>query len=267
MRDWKNWLFPLLTCLIVLVLALLPRRLSLLEDGTLTGVVHSEDLSADSNFPARAPELPGRIWLLARYSALPEGLTIVHQELEGAALEEASDLARTELRHLAEADILPEEIEEIVKLSGEFTGNRIYLRDQADLSSAAFLELSSYNQETDALFWLYLDWESGQLLALESTAPLFTHYLMDAESIGRSFLDRMGVEYERLSSEKAFSKGDGESIFRLPDSFVCYTVRKFWDRLDIFLDVDWEHLDSIALEEKIMDSGIRSALGYSPYDG
>ena len=51
MRNWKNWLFPILTALTVTALALLPLRLSTLEDGKLTGTVHAEDLSEDSNFP------------------------------------------------------------------------------------------------------------------------------------------------------------------------------------------------------------------------
>ena len=46
MRNWKNWLFPILTALTVTALALLPLRLSTLEDGKLTGTVHAEDLSA-----------------------------------------------------------------------------------------------------------------------------------------------------------------------------------------------------------------------------
>lgn len=55
MRNWKNWLFPILTALTVTALALLPLRLSTLEDSRLTGTVHAEDLSEDSNFPFKPP--------------------------------------------------------------------------------------------------------------------------------------------------------------------------------------------------------------------
>ena len=51
MRNWKNWLFPILTALTVAALALLPLRLSVLEDRELTGTVHAEALTAENNFP------------------------------------------------------------------------------------------------------------------------------------------------------------------------------------------------------------------------
>ena len=64
MRNWKNWLAPILTCLTVAALALVPLRLSILRDGELTGAVHTEMLAEDSNFPAKPPELPRRLQLL-----------------------------------------------------------------------------------------------------------------------------------------------------------------------------------------------------------
>ena len=82
MSNWKNWLFPILTGLTVTALALLPLRLSTLEDGELTGTVHAEPLKADNNFPSKPPELPGRLWLLAQYHSIPDFLTIVGQEPE-----------------------------------------------------------------------------------------------------------------------------------------------------------------------------------------
>ena len=78
MRNWKNWLFPLLTALTVTALALLPLHLSTLEDGRLTGTVHTEPLAADNNFPARPPDLPGRIWLLLQLAEMPENLTVMN---------------------------------------------------------------------------------------------------------------------------------------------------------------------------------------------
>ena len=144
MRNWKNWLLPLLTALTVGALALLPLRLSTLEDDRLTGTVHAEDLTADNNFPSKPPELPGRIRLLTQYQSVPELLTIVGQEPEAAKLEELSNQAWAELARLVKLGILPEK-------SGVynrgFRGSLLYLRDQRDLSSAAFAMLDTFNEE------------------------------------------------------------------------------------------------------------------------
>ena len=82
MRNWKNWLAPIFTCLTVVALALLPLRLSMLQDKTLTGTVHTEPLAEDSNFPAKPPELLRRLQLLAQQREFAETLTIIGQELE-----------------------------------------------------------------------------------------------------------------------------------------------------------------------------------------
>ena len=108
MRNWKNWLFPILTALTVAALALLPLRLSTLEDRELTGTVHAEALTADNNFPSKPPELPGRVWLLAQYQSVPTFLTIVGQEPEEEKLAELSAQARTDLQRLVALEVLPE---------------------------------------------------------------------------------------------------------------------------------------------------------------
>ena len=87
-----------LTLLTVLALALLPPRLSALGDGALLGGVHSEELGEDSNFPARPPDLPGRIELLATQQTAPERLTIAEQVLESP-----EDKGTRFLEHLGDA--------------------------------------------------------------------------------------------------------------------------------------------------------------------
>ena len=147
MRNWKNWLFPILTALTVTALALLPMRLSTLEDSKLTGTDHAEDLSEDSNFPFKPPDLPGRIWLLVRLNEMPENLTIMSQELEG------EDRDR-EMRRLREAladlgSLLPPSTAALLtEADGDsWDWSRYYLRDQTDLSSASFITASTYDQK------------------------------------------------------------------------------------------------------------------------
>ena len=257
MRNWKNWLFPGLTVLIVAGLAVLPLWLSAAQDGRLTGVVHAEELGEDSNFPARPPDLPGRIWLLVQRNSMPENLTIVEQMLEGPELERASAQARTELRRLEGAGVLPEGFAE--SLEG-FNGNRVYLRDQSDLSSAAFLEMNAYSQKRSNGLWIYLDGESGRLLALETYSEGFAKNPLDVEAAGRAFLDGLGVEYELLSA--AEDAKSGEALFRLPDSKALYIIQQRWNTVQIQPEADWELLDTLIQEGETVGASVYDALGY-----
>ena len=244
MRNWKNGLFPLLTALTVAALALLPLRLSSLEDGKLTGTVHTEPLAADNNFPSKPPELPGRLWLLAQYNSVPDFLTIVGQELEREKLEEVRAQAREELKRLVELGVLPEKSN---TYAGEFSGGLLYLRDQRDLSSGAFSYLHTYDKETGESLILYLDGESGRILALELTTELMWELDAPAEDIGKTFLDGLGLAYEA-----AGASAKGAADFRLTEASVNYVVRKYRDRFQIDLGVDWE----------TADDGFRTAMGY-----
>ena len=157
MRNWKNWLAPILTGLTVVALALLPLRLSALQDERLTGTVHTEPLAEDSNFPAKPPELPRRLQLLAQQRELADTLTIIGQEVEGSALAENIRLARGELANLAEAGVLPREIDPDI---AELFASKLYLRDQTDLSAAGFVELSGYDKASGEYRSLVLDAET-----------------------------------------------------------------------------------------------------------
>lgn len=246
MRNWKNWLFPILTLLTVAALALLPLRLSTLGDGRLTGTVHAEPLAADNNFPARPPDLPGRVRLLAQYNSAPDFLTIVGQEPEREKLEELSAQARAELKRLTELGVLPEKSN---TYTAEFDGGILYLRDQRDLSSGAFSCLHAYDRETGEHLVLYLDGESGRILALELVTELVWELDAPAEDIGRAFLDGLGLEYEVTGAS-----AKGAADFRLADGGILYAVRKYRDRFQIDLAVDWE----------TADSDLRDAMGYPP---
>ena len=246
MRNWKNWLLPLLTALTVGALALLPLHLSTLEDDRLTGTIHAEALTADNNFPSKPPELPGRIRLLTQYQSVPELLTIVGQEPEAAKLEELSNQAWAELARLVKLGILPEK-------SGVynrgFRGSLLYLRDQRDLSSAAFAMLDTHNKETGETLSFYLDGESGQILTLE----LHSEYLLDfdtpAEDIGSAFFSALGLRYEPLDNIQS-----NHAAFRLADSDAVYWIIRYDNYLHITLEMDWRSLDDDP----------RTAMGYPP---
>ena len=256
-RNWKNGLFPLLTCLTVAGLTLLPLRLSVLEDRRLTGVVHSEELGEDSSFPARTPDLPGRLWLLAQRNSLPEHLTIVEQILEREELDRTAALALAGLRELEESGVLPE------GLTGDiegFSGSRMFLRDQSDLSSASFVEISTYAQKTADYLRLCLDGESGRILSLEVYSILLAKNLTDAETVGQTFLDGLGCACEFWESY------GGEAVFRVPGTSVLYMFRQFGENLGIYPYVDLDAYYTDADRREALGLG-NSSTGVSYYDG
>ncbi len=249
MGNWKNWLLPVLTALTVGALALLPLRLSTLEDGRLTGTVHTEPLAADNNFPSRPPELPGRLWLLAQYHSFPDLLTIVSQEPEREKLEELSAQAREELERLAEEGILPEKAG---AYGGNFTGGLLYLRDQRDLSSAAFSYLNAYDKQTGAYLSLYLDGESGRILELEMNSDLLRDASAPAADIGQAFLDGLGLDYALMNHDS-----EDIAVFQAADSKTVHWVHRYKNTLRISLEVDW----------RVLDDDTRIAMGYPPASG
>ena len=231
MRNWKNWLAPILTGLTVAALALLPLRLSTLRDQQLTGTVHTEALAEDSNFPAKPPELIRRLQLLAQQRELADRLTIIGQELEGRALTENVELARGELAALVEAGVLPDALDSD---NAQLFGSKLYLRDQADLSSAGFVNLGGYDKASGEYRSLVLDAETGLLVDLELDCAWILKEPLDAAEAGAAFLDRLGVAYQLVDNSPLWA------CFRLQEAPVLYYVTVGRTTLRIGPWLDWE---------------------------
>lgn len=242
MGNWKNWLFPILTALTVAALALLPLRLSTLEDGQLTGTVHAEPLTADNNFPSKPPELPGRIWLLVQWQEMPDYLTVMGQELEGADRDREFQLLRAALTGLE--DILPPDlIQRLTGLNGNsWNCNRYYLRDQADLSSAGFSLIGTYDKSTGTALAATLDEESGQLVGLQVSGAEDVEFDRSPAETGRALLDRLGLSYEGID-RPAPGELYGSAYFRLRESRTLFGVTQYDHGLFFGFQVDWSAMD------------------------
>lgn len=237
MRNWKNWLFPILTALIVVALALLPLRLSTLEDGRLTGAVHTEPLAADNNFPARPPELPGRIWLLVQWQEMPENLTVMGQELESADRDREIRRLQAALADLG-ALLSPTAAALLEEADGDsWDWSRYYLRDQTDLSSAGFTMASTYDKGRRASLSATMDGESGQILHLTFHCADGVPCGASARELGEAILDRLGLDYV---PEQDF---DTSAYFRLPDCRSLFWVVTEWNELDFNFVLDWSAVD------------------------
>lgn len=242
MRDWRNWLLPLLTGLIVFVLALLPLKLSTLQDNSLTGTVHSEELTADSGFPAKPPDLAGRIWLLAQSEELEDNLSCISYLLEeDLELLEARSLMDFEIKGLQLAKVLPSNLS---SFPDSFTAVRTSLRNQTDLSSTQFLFVFAHDAVGGCTLSMQLDLEAGRTVSLRLYSPALPKYLSSAQELGQTFLDRLGLTYELLEET------DGDIILRLPEQpYLRYSVYLSWDVLTIHPGVDWAALEEAASSE------------------
>lgn len=237
MRNWKNWLFPILTVLTVVALALLPLRLSTLEDGRLTGTVHAEPLTADNNFPAKPPELPGRIWLLVQWHETPENITIMSQELEGEDRDREMRRLREALADLGGL-LSPEAAALLAEADGDsWNWSRFYLRDQTDLSSASFTMASTYDKSRRVSLYATMDGESGRLVSLAFRCIDGIPCEASALELGEAILDRLGLDF---IPEQGF---DTSAYFRLPDCGSLFGVVKEWNELDFHFTLDWSAVD------------------------
>lgn len=242
MRNWKNWLFPILTVLTVAALALLPLRLSTLEDGELTGAVHAEPLAADNNFPSKPPELPGRIWLLVQWQEMPENLTIMSQSLESGDRDRETRRLREALADLGTL-LPPEAAALLAEVDGDFWDwSRYYLRDQADLSSASFVMASAYDKTRRVSLYATMDGESGRLVRLSFHCVDGIPCNASALELGEAVLDRLELEHV---PEQEF---DTSAFFRLPDCRSLFWIVKEWNELNFNFTLDWSAVDSETAE-------------------
>lgn len=215
MKRWQNWLVPVLTFLTVLVLTILPRQASLIQDRQLTSGVHREELASDSNFPFLPPSLVERFDLLSRwYSALEYGdtgfwydVTEIYQHvMESSEQPELWRQVTQELDNLIAAGVLPEEVPWNEGEISVFT--RIYLRDTNSLAGASFLMTDLYNNWDGWSIQLLLDEESGRVLIMNVFCDVLGK-LADGQGnavdIGKSFLDYLGLEAELEESDNVYS--------------------------------------------------------------
>lgn len=251
MRNWKNWLAPILTALAVACLSVLPLRLSQARDEALIGAVHVEELG-ESSFPARPPELAERIRLLVWQDALPETITIVEQALlDGQVPEQGREQVQAELERLAEEKILPDISNMPLDSDSVYSAERIYLRDQRDLSSAAFLRLDTYGKIKRESLSVVLDHETGRILALQAVSAALWVEDWDLVDLGKRFLDDLGVAYEAETVEVS----NTEALFRLPGRPILYQFLRVKDYLWIGPQVDWEAVDKEASYAVSYDAG------------
>ena len=243
MRNWKNWLLPILTALTVTALALLPLRLSVMEDGKLTGTVHAEPLAADNNFPAKPPELPGRVWLLVQWQELPENLTVMGQELEGEDRDQEMRNFREALADLG--SFLSPSAEALLAEAGgdSWDWSRYYLRDQTDLSSASFVTAQAYDKFPGSFISVTLDGMDGRILSLYFSSVDAMEPDSSPRELGEALLNHMGLSYELAQDGSEEDGVYGFATFRLPECKSWFTLHQLRHELNFSFTLDWSAMD------------------------
>lgn len=219
MKNWKNRLLPILTCLVVLCAALLPQRLSELRDRTLLGTVHTEKLT-DDWLLARPLSLAERIELLSLWSWEPERFTVVTQDLSAQKMPKEMAGLQTqvweELDRLAEAGVLSKEMlpEDISRISGTRTSVRL----PEDLREATFLWMEVTDKWKGTDLSIVLDADTGHAVALQVFFPVSEQLPVTAAESGKVFLDRLGIENQVQSS------GADHAVILLPETNILYDI-------------------------------------------
>lgn len=211
-----NRLFPLLTIITVLVLALLPQKISLWKDQTLQGSVQTELLVAENDLPVRSPSLSERMELLAQWMTA-EDITSTQTELTGESYEMWINAILLELEDFQSNGLFPAEL-----LPTDITNAscyRMYLRRQ--LQGAEYIVMDTYLKSEGIHLWVVLDEETGHLLWLElgnySVMKALYEKLSPLE-IGCFFLYRLGIVPQTRSSDSFYA------VLEVPDAIVDYSV-------------------------------------------
>lgn len=100
MRLVKNWLFPVLTCLIVVGAAVLPPYVSWARDQAQFGQIHVDEMDAESLPVWEAPDLLERLELYVRWHTTKETIP----SFQTSVMERA--LAERALNFLAQAGVI-----------------------------------------------------------------------------------------------------------------------------------------------------------------
>ena len=223
MKLVKKWLFPILTCLIVMGAAVLPPYISQLRDEGQFGQIHAEELAADV-LPVQEPlDLLERLKLYARWytnSEIIPSFQIPEMDV---------DLATQTLEHLAQAGVIP----------------RYLLRDSVEQAYANCILLwnptDSMGNQTPIKFWrvkvylgdrslsMDLDGESGLPLYLNLYDPNMAQWLKykDPETLpnlAECYFDLLEIEADPEQEDISSDSVPWERQFLIERTDICYRV-------------------------------------------
>lgn len=240
MNLLKKWLFPILTCLIVIGAAVLPAYISQVKDNRQFAQIHTSELNADALAVREGRDLLGRLELYARWNTMSDIIPSFQTVPEDEKLENV-ELAEQTLTHaldyLIQAGVLPDYL---LELPLEYLNvSRVLLWDPDDMSS---WNLAEYWSVTTGLgedsLWIMIDSESGLPLTLNLYDPNMARWLEYKDpntlpDMAAQFFELLGLKTEHT---EAYPPSDTEHYFVIEGTEIQYCFSFNATMLDIRLE-------------------------------
>lgn len=256
MKLVKKWLFPVLTCLIVVGAAVLPQRVSQARDARQFGQVHTEELEVETLPAYEPPSLLKRMELYARWSVRAETIpsfqtsVIPYDEDSG----QSENLARQALDRLAQAEVIPSKL-----LSSDLaitSMDHILLWDPAvSIAHQDPVEFWAIMADFgEGSFWARLDGESGLLLEISLYDPNMARWLTYKDpntlpELAGRFFGLLELEYTETDAPAA--EAPWERTYHVEGSDIIY----------------WVSFNATMLNISLEYNGANQSGGSSGYDG
>lgn len=253
MKLLKKWLFPILTCLIVVGAAALPQYVSQSRDARLFGQVHAEALDADALPVVELPTLTDRMTLYADwFSPLHPVLSFRdYGDIgeEGAAFPDQEPLVQETRELLTGADVLPNWIFEEEPLEGT-VASRLLLWDPAASGTfqepAIFWELkwSYFDKFHSKDLRVYLDAETGlpiYLWVFDTNISQWLPYDTDhLRTRAERFFSLLGLDIREIDLDTTISENIQLHLrYSVAGTAMVFDVIRTPTALTIELDPNW----------------------------
>lgn len=247
MKLVKRWLFPVLTCLIIVGAAVLPAQFSQAQDARLFGQVHTEELDADPLPAAQAPTLLDRIALYSsRYSSehpiLSYDRTVFFDDPEEARLMQSVQ------DQLIEAEVLPVLLFEVE--SKQATQLLLWDPEQNDTfqTPSLFWRFSwslYYDKNLQKKISVTVDDETGLPIELNIHDPGMSQWLpYDTDhlrTLSEHFFDLLGVEVQETDLDgPKYAPPSLNLSCSIAGTEMNYFVSRAPADLYIQLDITWQ---------------------------
>lgn len=230
MKQLKKWLFPALTCLIVLGAAVLPPLLSQARDARQFGQVHAELLDADTLPAVQTPTLLDQMTLYAKRYSLSYPI-LFFQDYSHFESSESMALAQSAQERLTEAGVLPtwifkeEPFEHISaallllwdpaektaepsafrEISWSYDSNKSHQKSIRVIEDAQTgLPIKLYVHDTNMSQWLPYDTDHLRTL-MEHFFDLLGLQVQEIDPIGPMYVPSLNLSYSIAESEMIFS--------------------------------------------------------------
>lgn len=240
MKLVKKWLFPVLTCLIVMGAAILPPYISQVKDNRQFAQIHTSELNADALPVWEGWNLLERLELYARwhtdhseiipsFQTVPDGEEPENVELAVRVLEQA-------LNYLTQAGIIPDYLFDFPLEHPNIT--RILLWDPDSIGSRepmVFWEVWADLGEGD--LYVIVDSESGLPLTLNLFDPNMAQLSYKNPGIlpnlAEQYFDLFGLKAEMVETDLPSDTDPWQRYFVIEGTEIQFCFASTYSMLDI----------------------------------